>query len=185
MTIHEHGDLFVKYLRSRHETFIQRRQWQLPEVEGMEFDQYDTPLCRWVIVHEFGEIFAGLRLIPTTARCGLYSYMIRDTQLGLIDSIPRDLLFIEAPVREDIWEATRMFISHKVPAERRQRIQTILMQHAALTASHLGAARIIGIVPAVFPRWLKRIGMTAFPVGPLMTIDGDRVQSAIMNVVDM
>ena len=58
--------------------FIERHQWELPEADGMEFDQYDTPASRWVAVHEFGQVLAGVRLTPTTARCGIYSYMIRD-----------------------------------------------------------------------------------------------------------
>ena len=41
-----------------------------------------------------------MRLTPTTARCGIYSYMIRDAQRGLIDTIPHDLLYEEAPVSD-------------------------------------------------------------------------------------
>ena len=63
-TIGDHGNLLVNYLRARKETFIDRLQWQLPHADGMEFDQYDTPQCRWVIVHEFGEILGGVRLLP-------------------------------------------------------------------------------------------------------------------------
>ncbi len=109
--MHNHGELFANMLRARHKTFIEHRNWDLPEANGMEFDQYDTPASRWIAVHEFGRVLAGVRLTPTTARCGIYSYMIRDAQLGLLDSIPSDLLFEEAPVGAHIWESSRVFVS--------------------------------------------------------------------------
>jgi len=82
--MHEYGDLLVKYLRARKVVFIDRLNWQLPNIDGMEFDQYDTPQCRWVIIHEFGEVLGGIRLLPTTAKCGTYTYMLRDGQRGLL-----------------------------------------------------------------------------------------------------
>ena len=121
--LHNHGELFANMFRARRKTFIERNHWELPEANGMEFDQYDTPASRWVAVHEFGHVLAGVRLTPTTARCGIYSYMIRDAQLGLLDSIPRDLLFDEAPVAQHIWESSRVFVSDSVPSKLRLRVQ--------------------------------------------------------------
>ena len=80
--MHQHGDLFVNLLRARRKSFIIRNNWRLPEAEGMEFDQYDTPASRWIAVHDGGEVLAGVRLTPTTARVGMYTYMIRDAQRG-------------------------------------------------------------------------------------------------------
>jgi N-acyl-L-homoserine lactone synthetase len=80
--MHNHGRLFANLLRARHRTFIRHHKWKLPEANGMEFDQYDTPASRWVAVHKGGDVMAGVRLTPTTHRCGVYSYMIRDAQLG-------------------------------------------------------------------------------------------------------
>ena len=178
---HEYGELFPNYLKARHDVFIKQRGWDLPETSGMEFDQYDTPLSKCIVLHEYGQILAGIRLIPTTARCGGSTYMLKDAQLGLLNDIPRDALFFEAPVREHVWEATRLFVSRRVAAERRMQVQTILMEQMSVSAS-LGATHIIGIMPAQFPRWMKRIGMSAFPVGPILEINGDRTQAAMMDV---
>ena len=181
--MHLFGEMLVNFLRARHETFIVNKGWDLPSSEGMEFDQYDTPWARWIIIHEYGEILAGVRLTPTTAKCGLHSYMIRDAQLGQLPDIPRDVLFFEAPVKDTIWEATRLFVTPKVAAKRRMRVQTILLQQMAASARELGATHVIGIVPAVFSRWMTRLGMlSAVPVGPVLNIDGDRTQAALMNV---
>ena len=136
--MHHYGELMMSFLRARHEVFIAGKGWDLPETEGMEFDQYDTPLARWIVIHEFGEVLAGVRLTPTTARCGLHSYMIRDAQLGLLPTIPPDLLYMEAPVKDYIWEATRLFVCPSVPAHRRAHVQAVLMESMAKTARDEG-----------------------------------------------
>lgn len=181
--MHRYGPLLANYLKARREVFIDLKGWDLPQTDGMEFDQYDTPVSRWVVVHEYGRVLAGMRLTPTTAKCGHYSYMLRDAQRGLLENIPQDILFFEAPVRPDIWEATRLFVTASVTSKRRLAIQTILLEHMAASARELGCSAIIGIVPAVFHRWMKRIHMDATPVGPAQNIDGDRTQAALMNVL--
>lgn len=183
--MHRHGLLWVNYLRARRKVFIDLKGWDLPQTDGMEFDQYDTPQSRWVVIHEYGRVLAGMRLTPTTAQCGQYTYMLRDAQRGLLENIPQNVLFLEAPVREDVWEATRLFLAPDVSSKRRLIIQTILLEQMAASAREMGARAIIGIVPAVFSRWMKRIGMSATPIGPAMTIDGDKTQAALMNIVDL
>ena len=180
----EYGDLLVKYLRARKDVFIDRLHWALPHVDGMEFDQYDTPLCRWLIIHEFGEILAGLRLVPTTAKCGIYSYMLRDGQNGLLQDFPTDVLFFEAPVSDKLWEASRLFITDTVPAHRRSYVQYLLMRQMIVAASELDARQVIGIVPAVWSRWLRRLGLYAVPVGPKFRIEGMGSQAALFSIAD-
>lgn len=180
--LHRHGDLFAAYMRARKEVFIDRLHWTLPVADGMEFDQYDTPLARWVVIHEFGEVLAGVRLLPTTAQVGLHSYMLRDAQSGLLSDIPTDVLFFKAPVHERIWEATRLFITDAVPGHRRQAVQAELMRCFGATARAGGASHVIGIVPAVWSRWLRRLNLGAVPVGPPFSIDGTRSQAALFNV---
>ncbi len=180
--MHVHGELFANLLRARRESFIVRNNWDLPEANGMEYDQYDTPASRWIAVHEFGEVLAGIRLTPTTARCGIYTYMIRDAQRGLLDSIPQDLLYFEAPVAPHIWESSRVFVSQSVPANKRMRVQANLMGEMISAARTLGATQILGLVPAVWSRWIARLGLDAEEAGPKMEIDGSMSQVAMMNL---
>lgn len=172
--MHNHGELFANMLRARHETFIQQAKWDLPEADGMEYDQYDTPASRWIAVHQFGEVLAGIRLTPTTTRCGIYTYMIRDAQRGLLDTIPTDLLFDEAPVAPHIWESSRIFVSHKVPAKLRMRVQMNLINEMTISARQLGATSVLGLIPENGPRWGRRVGLDIDVVGPVMDIGGDR-----------
>lgn len=184
LNLHKHGDLFLDFMRMRHEIFVRNKGWDLPTIGDIEFDQYDTGQARWIAIHSYGDVLAGIRLLPTTSRVGLHSYMLRDAQLGLIENLPRDILFFEAPVSPLIWEATRLFIKPDVPAKLRSHIQIKLMTEMAKVARDEGATHVIGIVPAVFRRWMARIGMSAVPVGAEFVIDEDRVCAALFPVAE-
>ena len=178
--MNSHGELFPNLMRARRESFIIQNKWDLPEADGMEFDQYDTPASRWIAVHEYGEVLAGVRLTPTTARCGVYSYMIADAQKGMLESIPSDLLYVQAPVHEHIWESSRVFVSNEVPAKLRMRVQASLMGELVKAAQALGAEQLFGIVPAVWERWIGRLSLEAGAAGPKMDIGGEISQVALM-----
>lgn len=180
--MHQHGVLFSNLLRARRESFIVERKWDLPETMGMEFDQYDTPYSRWIAVHDSASVLAGIRLTPTTARCGIYTYMIRDAQRGMLDSIPSNLLYEEAPVSDHIWESSRVFVSSTVPANQRAKVQMNLMGELINASRQMGATQVLGLVPAVWPRWVRRLGIEAEPAGPTMEIDGYKNQVAWMHL---
>jgi N-acyl-L-homoserine lactone synthetase len=180
--MHKHGELMVNLLKARKQTFIVQNNWDLPEVAGMEYDQYDTPASSWIAVHEGERVLAGVRLTPTTARCGMYSYMVRDAQKGMLESIPDTLLFEEAPIDPKVLDATRVFVSKDVPAEQRMDVQTRLMAKLIETAREMGAREVLGLVPAVWPRWIRRLGLVAQPAGPVMLVDGLPVQVARMDL---
>ena len=112
--MHKHGELMVNLLKARKQSFIVQNNWDLPEVAGMEYDQYDTPASCWIAVHEGEKVLAGVRLTPTTARCGMYSYMVRDAQKGMLESIPSNLLYDEAPIDPGVLDASRVFVAREV-----------------------------------------------------------------------
>lgn len=172
--LHVHGTLFADMFRARHRTFIRHNGWDLPQVDGMEFDQYDTPASRWVAVHSGGEVMAGVRLTPTVHRCGIYSYMIRDAQRGLLETIPSDLLDFEAPIDPNIWESSRVFVSDLVPSADRLRVQMRLIHEMVLSARELGAVSLLGIIPEHAPRLARRVGLDCIPAGPVLDTGGMR-----------
>ena len=180
--MHAHGELFADILRARRESFIVQRKWDLPETDGMEFDQYDTPQSRWIAVHHLGEILAGIRMTPTTARCGIYTYMIRDAQRGLLDTIPQTLLYGEAPVNPHVWEASRVFIANHVPASLRREVQANLMEQMVRTAREEGATQILGLCPRAWMRWMRLLGYSTEHVGPCLDIGGSDNQAILMRL---
>ncbi len=180
--LHHHGELFANMLRARHELFIRHNAWDLPEALGMEYDQYDTPASRWVVVHDdAGKVLAGNRLTPTTTRCGIYTYMIRDAQRGLLDTIPSNLLYEEAPVADTVWESSRLFVSHDVPAGQRRRVHAQLVLELAKAAQGLGAKRCLTLLNANWPRWAGRVGVDMTAMGPVMEIEAVMNQVVSMN----
>lgn len=182
--IHNHGELFANLFRARRQSFIVQNKWALPQALGMEYDQYDTPASRWIAVHEFGEILAGIRLTPTTAQCGIYSYMIRDAQRGLLDTIPQDLLYDPAPVAENVWESSRVFVSHATPMRIRRRVHAHLITEMTRSAREMGAVQVLGLIPANWPRWSARCGLDMKAAGRVMDIDGIDNQCVSINLTE-
>jgi len=180
--MHIHGELFTDVLKARHESFIVQQNWDLPEEDGMEFDQYDTPQSRWIAVHDFGRVLAGIRMTPTTAKCGIYSYMIKDAQNGLLDSIPQDILYDDAPVGEHIWETSRVFVAQDVPAKLRLGVQASLMSEMVRTARDNGATQLLGLCPRAWKRWMSRLGYKTEHVGPCLDIGGSLNQAILMRL---
>lgn len=180
--LHNHGELFANMLRARRELFIVHNKWNLPEAMGMEYDQYDTPASRWVVVHDAdGKVLAGNRLTPTTTQCGIYSYMIRDAQRGLLDTIPANLLYEDALVAPHIWESSRLFVSHDVPASIRRRVHAQLIAQLGESVRSLGATHCLTLLAATWPRWADRVGVKMKAMGPVMEIDGIENQVVMMD----
>jgi acyl homoserine lactone synthase len=171
--LHNHGELFANILRARRESFIVRNRWELPETMGMEYDQYDTPQSRWLAVHSnSGQVLAGVRLTPTTARCGIYTYMIRDAQNGLLDSIPADLLFETAPVEEGTWEVTRGFVAHDIPASIRHKVRMRLVMQMLRASREEGIRRMLALLPSNWDRWAARCKLDMQAAGRNMNMGG-------------
>ncbi len=169
--LHNHGELFANLFRARKQSFIVEKNWDLPEALGMEYDQYDTPASRWIAIHELGDILAGIRLTPTTAKCGIYSYMIKDAQEGRVGSLPPDLLYDKAPVDPNVWECTRVFVSNAVPMRIRRRVHGYMVGAMIRSARDLGATQLIAITPGNWRRWYGRCGLSAAAAGPMIHID--------------
>lgn len=181
--LHNHGELFANLFRARKQSFIVQKNWDLPESEDMEFDQYDTPQSRWIAVHANGDVLAGFRLTPTTARCGIYSYMIKDAQAGILGgSIPQDLLFLPAPVDEHVWECSRVFVSHSIPQMYRRKVHFKMVEAMTGSARELGATQLIALTGATWPRWYGRCGLEAEAIGRTMLIDDGDFQCVSINL---
>ena len=183
--LHNHGELFANLFRARRQSFIIQKNWDLPQADGMEFDQYDTPASRWVAVHDGADqVLGGFRLTPTTAQCGIYSYMIRDAQRGVLGgTIPQDLLYAEAPVDPQVWECTRVFVNHSTPMAIRRKVHMAMAGAMTRTARELGATRLIALTGATWPRWYGRCGLDAEAIGRVMLIEGEENQCVSINLV--
>jgi N-acyl-L-homoserine lactone synthetase len=165
--MHNHGALFANILTARREAYHAGRGWNLPETMGIEYDQYDTPVSRWLAVNDAaGNVLAGARLTPTTAQSGIYSYLLRDAQNGLLEGIPGDLLFEQAPVERGIWEVTRGFFTEGLATHMRQDVLDTLVRQTAMAAREEGITKLLALMPADWERWVPRMSPNLKAAGP-------------------
>jgi len=176
--MHHHGALFANILLARRQAYESGRNWNLPESMGIEYDHYDTPISRWLSVHDNdNRLIAGARLTPTTARSGIYSYLIRDAQSGLLDQMPTNLLFESAPVEEGVWEVTRGFFIGEVSRATRPEVMETLVSQATSAAREEGIRKVISLLPAGWEQFAPRIGMPMTAAGPIVDVGGKDCQA--------
>lgn len=86
--------------RLRHDIYVGRRGWAaLERPDGRDVDQFDTEETIYLLgLDEFGRVFSGLRLNPTTGP-------------HLINTLfPHAVTFEPIPVDDEIYEFTRYFV---------------------------------------------------------------------------
>ena len=176
--MHNHGGLFANILDARREAYHSGRNWNLPETMGIEFDHYDTPVSRWLSVHNTaGDLLAGARLTPTTAQSGIFSYLLRDAQRGLLDEMPTDLLYEDAPIESGVWEVTRGFFVHEVAQDLRPEVLDTLVSQAASAARDEGIRKVLALLPAAWEPFQPRIALPMTAAGPVVSIGENQSQA--------
>lgn len=181
--LHLHGALFQNFFAERRQTFITEKRWDLPQEDGMEFDQYDTPQSRWLAVHEKGseEVLGGFRLTSTTASCGIYSYMIRDACRGLLPTIPKGLVSgDEAPVDPSLWECSRGFVVSRFSSATRRVLRRFTLENMLPAMESLGGVGMLVLTEASWTRWMPMHGIAGEAMGPLLPIDGKGFHAVMM-----
>lgn len=167
-TIHKHGELWMQSHQLRHAAFVDRLQYNVPSHDGLEWDQYDTPRARYIVIEHAGRCAAVCRLVPTTA-----PYMLEEL-------FPQ-LLPYAAPKAADVWEATRIAVDSALPpAERDAALKALIVGVQRFGLEH-GIRHFLGLMPvAIFRRTLIRHGVavnilvdTAQPIDGVPTAAGE------------
>ena len=176
--MHNHGALFANILDARRAAYQSGHNWNLPETMGIEFDHYDTPVSRWLSVHDGTDtLLAGARLTPTTAQSGIYSYLMRDAQNGLLDEMPSDLLYQEAPIEDGIWEITRGFFARSITQTVGPDVLEMLVSQATSAARDEGIRKVLALLPAAWEPFAPRVGLPMKAAGPVVAIAGIAMQA--------
>lgn len=157
--------LVMRFYELRKQVFVNDMKWQLFHHDGIEFEQYDTLDTVYLVAHRGSEVVGGARLKRTDCAHGsgkyVYTYMIKDACLGLLDGMPQDLCYGEPPVDHDIWELTRFTVvgGPGVAEGILRKANQYLHQHGGKACLFLG--------PPAFMRMAKRMGFTPEPMGPV------------------
>lgn len=102
--------------------------------------------------------------------------------MGLLDSIPAELLYEDAPVSPYLWEANRVVIGHNMPSKLRLGVQARLMEQMVETARDEGVTQLLGLCPSAWTCWMRRLGYQTERVGPCLDIGGSANQAIMINL---
>jgi len=156
--MHRYGTAFYEYLQLRKQYFVDTLHWEIPHNEAVEMDQYDNPTAFYSLVIDGGRVVGGARAMPTTARWGDHTYMLRDAADGKLPGIPQQL-FASAVVTPQVWEATRLITASSVDNHAdRSRILSMVMQGVSDIARARGASELIAIAPVLLVRAMRQLG---------------------------
>jgi acyl homoserine lactone synthase len=172
---HRHGTAFHEYLQLRKAWFVDELSWDIPHNEDVEMDQYDNPCACYSLVIRGGKVVGGARTMPTDARWGSYTYMLRDALRGSIGDIPPDVMPDIAS--GDVWECTRLVISDAVASQsERAYCLSLIVGGLIELAGGMGGQELISLSPLPLMRALRQLGFAANRIGePYQSaIDGRR-----------
>lgn len=172
------GDNFNKIIafsELRKATFIDSLGWDLHDIQGQEFDQYDCSWAVYVIVEESetGKVVGGARLLRTDQESYISqldeepsSYMIRDAFLGRLEGLPSSVTFQPPPQDPLVWELTRLVATPDVVKEIFFAVNDYLATQAATTCLALSS-------PSLF-KLAKRMGFSPEPLGAIQSNESGR-----------
>ncbi len=163
--LHIFGSAFFDFLALRKHFFVDLLHWDVPHDDKFEMDQYDNPQAFYSLVLDRGRVVGGARAMPTTAKWGAHSYMLRDAVKGQLEDIPADVMLSEI-VQPDIWECTRLVMSETLTthAERNECLSLIVGGLADVAAEN-GASSLISLSPLPLMRALRQLGYAADRLG--------------------
>ncbi|WP_425050345.1 acyl-homoserine-lactone synthase [Psychromarinibacter sp. S121] len=181
-TMHEHGSAFFDYLGLRKRFFVDILNWDIPHNDKFEMDQYDNPTAWYSLCIHDGEVIGGTRVMPTTARWGKHSYMLKDAREGVLDSIPHDAMpsDIISPL---VWEMTRLVISPDLRrAEDRARCLQSVGQGLYDIAEAQNVSEYMGISAVALIRVLRQLGFPLERMGTPYHDAADRRNYTVMRM---
>ncbi|SLN54891.1 acyl-homoserine-lactone synthase [Roseisalinus antarcticus] len=160
--LHEYGNAYYEYLALRKRFFVDSLGWAIPHDDQVEMDQYDNPKARYsLVIGDEGQVLAGARALPTTARWGETTYMLRDAQAGQISGIPADLLNGQI-VSKSMWECTRLVISPDMRGMKaRIDCLDLICRGLVDVAEEQGATELMSLSNLWLLRALKSLGFDA------------------------
>ncbi len=158
LNMYRYGDAFEQYLMLRKKFFVDTLNWGIPHDSKVEMDQYDNPQAHYSLVVRDGEVIAGARTLPTTARWGDHSYMLRDACIGRLTSIPSGLVS-EAVVTDAVWECTRLVVADSVTSMRdRIAVLGLIVDGLMDIAQPLGGQTLMSLSNLWLHRALRKLG---------------------------
>lgn len=140
-TAHLFGSALAEQHRLRYRVFVKRAGWNVPHINEMEWDQYDTPAAHYLIWRDPEGVARGVvRASPTDI-----PYMIADIWPELVTEE-------ELPRSAEVWECTRLAVDPTAPAALRREIRNELVVGMIEFGVARSITRFLHLTPMAFVR---------------------------------
>jgi N-acyl-L-homoserine lactone synthetase len=157
--LHLHGTAFFDFLALRKRFFVDELGWDIPHDDSVEMDQYDNPQAYYSVVLRDGEVIGDARVMPTTAKWGNHTYMLRDALKGKLIDIPPSVMKADVETNE-MWECTRLVMSNDVDTHAdRSKCLGLIVQGLVDVAAEKGASNLMSLSPLALMRALRSLAL--------------------------
>jgi acyl homoserine lactone synthase len=170
-TAHLYGRAWISHHQLRYRVFAERRHWDVPTHNDLEYDQFDTPAAKYLVWLDAGGVARGVtRLIPTTR-----PYMVK--------TLWPELVAGKLPSSPSIWEATRFGCDRDLePAVRRRVVGEMICACQEFGVTR-GIRGYLGVMPLrIFQRVIAAAGCPLEILGPVRELDGHPTAAAYLHV---
>lgn len=154
---HNSDDIIDGILRLRHETFIERLDWEIPSQNGRERDRFDDLSPHHIAVTDQARKVKGCwRALPTTA-----DYMLKCV-------FPQLLQGESAPVSEHVWEISRFAVkkgSAEAPKGYFGDVTIDLVKSFYDFAKRNNVQHYVTVTSVACERLLRQLGVTVRRMG--------------------
>ena len=163
------GNPIASMFALRFHSVIERQNWDVPNWQQMEYDDFDNPATTYFVWRDERDIVRGCaRLYPTDR-----PYMLKKAFSSLVtnDTLPENDM--------TIWEGSRLCVDKELPPHIRKRIIFELsVAYMEYALSH-GIRKIIGVMlPAYWRSVYMASGWDPFWYGEVTTLpSGERVRA--------
>lgn len=173
--IHEMGidqwNYVRDFLQLRKSVFVHKLGWELLDRPDGEFEQYDSPLTVYILATRGDKLLGGVRLLNTTYKNAKYSYMLRDSYLGILKGLPQEICFQEPPVSNDTWELTRL------ATERNANISKELIVAANAYLYNRNVKECLVLTHPSVVRLMKSLDLKPKALGPLIKNGSGKIRA--------
>ena len=167
------GNPIEEQHRLRFEAITKRQSWDIPNYNGLEFDQYDNPASKYLLYRdENGHAQGSSRFYPTTL-----PYMLEEKFSHFVTDI-------DIPKSDKVWEGSRFCVNNTLPALERKKIINHLVVAYLEAGLHANIDAIVGIMyPAYWRGLFIQAGWPIEFIGDTMLLeDGHKARAAWLPV---
>lgn len=179
--LHQHGSAFFDYLRLRKQFFVDELHWDIPHNNELEMDQYDNPTAFYSLVLKNGKVVGGARVMPTTAKWGQHTYMLKDAVDGKLEDIPSHIMDSNI-VSDKVWECTRLVMSNDLKSFERGYCLQLIVDGLVRVAAEHGCTELLTLSRVSLVRALRQLGYGAKQLGEPYRNFGDGHTYAVLGM---